>query len=427
MIQPDMFVVSFFMTEMLHAYTMYFFIRTFFKKQRTDNQMELLSYVAFYFIISISFLLFKIPMLTLILNIVCIFLLTFNYIGDLKKRILVTLFIYTFMFSIELIVVSAAGYFRISLWQRSGFDSILVDENVKIISYVVVRIIHNRWNAPKDKILPIRYWLGIVVIPFCSLSVLLIILSKGQLAQNEMLIVIALILVINVSFFFLYDSVVRVLTEREQRLFYERQNKYYQNQLKLMQDSVERTGKLKHDMKNHLISLKRLDSTQKNDSYDLYYDNLISDLNSHSYAINTGNTIIDGILNYKLMEAEHLNSELSIDLKIPKGIDISDFSQTTIVGNLMDNAIEGLKTIEEGRRLHISAAFEKGVLIFRIKNTYDGKTERKGAVLISRKRDALEHGIGLKSVEEEVDKYHGNLTIEPGEEEFSVTVMLYVD
>ena len=120
---------------------------------------------------------------------------------------------------------------------------------------------------------------------------------------------------------------------------------------------------------------------------------------------------------------------MKLDVRLPEGFAADMFDLNVILGNLLDNAVEGLER-SEAKELSLSLAAERGVLFLKIVNSYDGVLLRaegpEGQAYRSRKAEAG-HGLGLSIVRRAVDKYHGALCIDSVGTMFSVEVMLYLE
>lgn len=145
--------------------------------------------------------------------------------------------------------------------------------------------------------------------------------------------------------------------------------------------------------------------------------------------VHTGNPEIDSMLNYKLEQAERAGARLELDVRLPEGFAADVFDLTIILGNLLDNALEGLKK-SRAKALFLCLAVDRGVFFFKIANSYDGIVLRAGSygdpVYRSRKQ-GKGHGLGLPAVRRMVDKYHGTLHIDSTGRMFSVEAVLYLN
>ena len=62
-----------------------------------------------------------------------------------------------------------------------------------------------------------------------------------------------------------------------------------------------------------------------------------------------------------------------------------------------------------------------------MKNSYDGRINAKNCVLKTIKSNKIEHGIGLNSVQEVVQKYNGEVEMEYDDREFCIMIVLYMN
>lgn len=71
--------------------------------------------------------------------------------------------------------------------------------------------------------------------------------------------------------------------------------------------------------------------------------------------------------------------------------------------------------------------YDRGCLVFKISNTYNGEVIKEGSTLLTTKKERTHHGIGLENVKKVVEKYQGIMDIEHENKIFSVSLLLYVD
>ena len=98
--------------------------------------------------------------------------------------------------------------------------------------------------------------------------------------------------------------------------------KNMQEQLKIQFDHYKQIEEmnagvraLKHDMKNHMLCLKALLDNDKNDQAIGYLANITNQIETLDMKINTGDTIIDAILQQKYKEAQKNDVILEIEGK----------------------------------------------------------------------------------------------------------------
>lgn len=183
-----------------------------------------------------------------------------------------------------------------------------------------------------------------------------------------------------------------------------------------MNESQQRIRFLRHDFYRHINKLKLL--SEENDIKSIIqYLNEMEDavVNKKEYS-KTGNEDVDSLLNYELSLAAEFGAEIIYDVNLPEKLNISSFDMTIILGNLMDNAIEALRHSER-KLLKVSIQFNKGIIRIDIENSYDSQYRKK--------HDGREHGIGLLSVENTLQKYHGKLDSYPEESKYHTTAIFY--
>lgn len=226
--------------------------------------------------------------------------------------------------------------------------------------------------------------------------------------------------------FWLYDFIVRSLSDTYEKILLRKENLYYEKRLKDMEQSTAAWKKLRHDLKNHFIVLKGMLDSGEEDRAKTYLEEFIQNELGNKGEIQTGNTAIDSILNYKMLEAKQYSVTLHLDIQIPEQLSVSSQAMSIILGNAIDNAIEAAEKTKEkcaGLVLH----YTKGRLLIQISNPYIGelKTGIDGEYLTG-KAEKEKHGYGLKNIRDAVEQSGGVMHIEAKEQHFTVTVLLYV-
>lgn len=189
-----------------------------------------------------------------------------------------------------------------------------------------------------------------------------------------------------------------------------------------LQAKVEEARKTGHDFKHFAQAMRHYLSNDDMEGLRSCCIDLTQRLNQASAICDVGNSVADAVL-YRYGE---LAREEKIQVKVQGELIcdwISDMDICVLLGNLLDNAIEGCKTMEEDRRLAITFQHTESAVCMLIQNTYDGLVKMEDGEMLSRKRERLS-GIGLKSVEELCQKYRGQIDICPDETLFSVNVLL---
>ena len=97
-----------------------------------------------------------------------------------------------------------------------------------------------------------------------------------------------------------------------------------------------------------------------------------------------------------------------------------------LFGNALDNAIEAVLRLEEKKRNVGVVVRSKGDMVsVNVHNSYDGQAViGADGFPVTTKEDKNFHGIGLKSIRQIAEKYHGICTVSTNEDTFILNVLL---
>jgi len=414
------------LSSIFMTYTIYKFMKIFYSEKNTNTKIEIGSYILYFIITTIVYLFIKLPIVLIISNLGLFFMLTFNYKSSLKKRILTVLLIYVILICVEMLIVVATGYLRLAPLIKSDYKSILGIIVIRIVSYLASLIIGSYKSICQGDIIPNTYWFCILIIPIGTLYILVTIFMNGELKPITILISTTLVLLINFATFYMYDEISRILIDKADKMFIQQQNKYYENQLELMKASLKANKTIKHDLKNHMTSLYVLAEEEKKKELLEYLSGMIEVSDNKEGFANTGNIVIDSIINFKLQGSDKEEIDINVNLNIPEELKIPSFDVTIILGNLLDNALNAVKNLEEGRYINIMMKYTRGRLIVKMENSFNGTiTKEKGRIITSH-MDKKNKGLGLESVKTVLEKYNGTIEFKYNDKEFHTALLMFI-
>lgn len=399
----------------------------FFDRTDVNKKIEFISYIGYFILISIIYLKFNEPIITMIFNILMFFALSFNYRATIKIRSIAIILIYTILMGVESIVFLLMRLLSSKFGNSISTEGFLIISliSTKIISYVVVLIAGALRNIKTGFNISNLNWFAVFFIPLGTLFIIYTIISDSIYSEENVLISVIILFSINILVFYLYDELANEYREKIESELLRRQNNYYLKQFEVMEKSQENIKMLLHDIGNHIVVLQALiENNDKEKALD--YIKKLTDSFEYKYEYaKTGNIDVDSILNYKIQEAKDRGIDVDLKLKIPEYMNISSFDISIILGNLLDNAIEATSMLESNRKIDIDLDFDRNVLFISISNTFDGKVIYENNKFQTRHKDKENRGIGLDNVQKVVNKYMGEMEIYHTENTFYVDIMMY--
>ena len=189
-----------------------------------------------------------------------------------------------------------------------------------------------------------------------------------------------------------------------------------------LDEKLSELHSLRHDMKNHLIVI---DGYAKQENYTKIHDYIfvITDNLSTTDPMDTGSSVLSSLLYQKKQQAGRLGISCNIDIQISH-VAIDDFSITTIIGNLFDNAITAAQKCSSPW-VRASLSQSGSYLELTIDNCHCEKIKEKNGEFATTKKDKnLLHGIGIKNVRKVVSDLNGQIDISYTDDTFHVGILL---
>ncbi len=415
-------------------------VGVFYEKRRTSFRVMFLSILLIYLISGFLhfFILNHLSRHWIILEIsmffVWYFIITLNYESTTVKRIVVAASVVI----ITLVSNIVAGSFIFLIFPSSigsdRRDSLLMDSMVYLpIVYFMVKLL-GRYKNLKNSVVP-RISLAISsLVMLILLGYIFLSISVNYLGMNidqlAVVLVGALFLTSVFLSFYLHDTLSAAYENKLKSALHAQEKEYYFAQCKLMQESVENAKSIRHDIKSQLATLKDYSTKGKPEDIENYLDGLLEDIERNEIYSNTGNIAFDSIINYKLRGAKKDNIKLDLSMFIPPIINVEVSDIVTILGNLLDNALEAVAKVNE-KLIKLDIEFGRGGLFIKVENSFNGEIkyleERTGEEkqLASLKGDD-EHGYGFKNIRQSAEKYNGYMQLTHDDYVFSAVVFLYV-
>lgn len=181
----------------------------------------------------------------------------------------------------------------------------------------------------------------------------------------------------------------------------------------------------RHDYHNHIQTMKAHLALGQTAELDEYLSKLDSDLSAVDTVLQTGNVMVDAILNSKLSLIATRNIAVNAKATVPSKLQISEIDLCVIIGNLLDNAMEACLKQPTGseRFIRVYIGVLKKQLYISVQNSVGGEVVKSGKTFVSTK-DSATHGFGLMRIDRIADKYEGYVNRQSEEGVFATEVML---
>lgn len=363
----------------------------------------------------------------LIGNVLLFYLLTQNYRGKQRKKMFAALFYGLIFSALELGVLFFVLHFPLDLWEEAEYSYILGHVLSTILLFVFIAIVENRKDYHKPVSLPAYRWLILLLTPIVSFCFLLFLIFFTTLTLWQLSLCCLFLLPINVVVFYFYDKIVAHFSAVAENDMLIRQNMYYDHVVASIKLANNSERALFHDLKNHIISMDSLLSAKEYDKLECYFHHTFPDMIAKNISVSTGNAALDSLIHYKQRECKALGIDMRSTVVVPEEMPISDYYITVILGNLLDNAIEAVKKMDQNKVIQLMLRYKCECFVLVVKNPYKGTLRKQNQMYLTDKTDRSHHGYGLRNVQNMVEQNGGAMEISDAGQVFEVTVVLYAD
>lgn len=246
----------------------------------------------------------------------------------------------------------------------------------------------------------------------------------GVLAFVHYGISIASIVVITV----LFQNVKARQEERVQNELLAIQMENIRQRIGQVETMYEDIRSLRHDMRNHILTLERLHSLEAKEEAGKYIRDLRETFADAERQIQSGNPVTDVILQGWREEAGRKGIRFQSDFHFPAGEQASAFDVSVILNNALQNAIENVES-EEQPYISVLSYQKKHAWILEIRNPFNGELcwDAENALPLTSKEKADSHGYGLVNIRRIAGKYFGDLDVVCHDGEFCLSVLLMTE
>lgn len=252
-------------------------------------------------------------------------------------------------------------------------------------------------------------------------------LSKSGVTQIALMCYL-IIFLINIIVFNLYIRLSENLELKRKNSIYETEFDLLDTHMKEKEETMLEFQRKRHDLKHQMIGLLNLLQDKEYDQLEECIKEL-ADLKSLKglKIANTDNSIVDAFVNYKYETAKKNNIEFRVKLDIPTQIPFANGDLCIILGNAIDNALEAnMRGNVDKPYVDLKVKYDGDNLIIIVENSFDGDIiQNKKGEHITRKTDKENHGIGISSMQNILNKYNGYYDVTVQDNIYCLKILLH--
>lgn len=246
----------------------------------------------------------------------------------------------------------------------------------------------------------------------------------GRMFYLAILLITALLLLLMFLTVIFYYAAMSIYhseqTKAKARMLEMQESRYLQ-----LRDYIEQTRKLRHDFRQSIHVMNTLAAEGE-------YEALAKYLSEYEAQMPAGLTdycrinAVNALLNYYSQWAEQNGISVSWKVRLPDDVAIPLPDLCSVLGNIVENALDGCMTAPTGERYHqLSVVCEEPYIYIVSTNSFDGVVKEKNGSFASVKHKGM--GTGIPSVRAAVEKYNGTAMFRYNDKEFYCDIMMKME
>ena len=227
-----------------------------------------------------------------------------------------------------------------------------------------------------------------------------------------------LLLLLVILFYFIVSGMIKASKIESEKHLLELQKLQFKKQ----QHYLEATAKERHDFKHAVRTIKTLSEEKKYDELNSFIEQYIEKMPELTVKSYCQIPTINALLNYYKESARLDEIPLSLDVSFPEGKDIRETEVCSILGNILENAINACREIDGYKRFIRLTVKSDYYLFITAVNSFNGEPLLLNGTYISTGHKGS--GIGLQSIISVAESLGGRADFSHDGCEFFSNVML---
>lgn len=415
---------------LLSAYIVFEYYKTFFevKKNSVSAKVALCLCILWQIISTPDFVSIP-PVIRLVLSIAFVFVMGLCFAGSILGRIVFG-FIYHTVWVLSEVLVSSFFLMENIIISNNIILGSLICELYLLFLVKMLQLFFRHKNI-RNFSLKNNGLLMIIPIAFMMLSCFLFTICAKLGEKSNIIIAVIVFVFLMIAMFIVFTMYIKLADSYEVKRrsdIYEKELELHTEYIKEKEHIIAEFNKNKHDLKNNLLYMLELLNTKDYTKLDKYLREITELTTFNNTRIsNTDNSILDSFINYKYDVATEKGIAFRVKMDVPYDMPFDNGDLCVILGNALDNAIEANEDKKiESPYIDLKMRYREGNLVIIIENSFDGKfKQNKEGAFVTIKSDKSNHGIGLSSIQNALQKYNGQLNIDIEENVFKLSIIMF--
>lgn len=305
---------------------------------------------------------------------------------------------------------------------------------IKFLNYIVF-IVLKQTSAKQNTRMASKLFLIYLCVPISTLGTMLTVFYSGidvgsHLALKILMTLFFVCMIIgNMLLFYAFQKYTESLTKNSEQQLELLYHKAEVERLTKIAELNDNYNEVMHNISHYLKVIGQLAYEEKNHEICKVVDKLNGKLNRENVCEYSNHKMLNIILSEYVVKAE--KAGVVFDIYVEPGCvlnHIQDIDLITMLGNLLDNAIRAVSKMKKKTSVVVRIFMQKDgkLCVIKVVNDFEEELKKEKDKLISTKKEAGIHGIGLVSVSKIAEQYDGYMGHYITDKRFNAVIVLPV-
>lgn len=305
----------------------------------------------------------------------------------------------------------------------SRFWAVLISKSIYLIFISIVVSLKRKYAFMLHRV-ELFMISSTLIISGILISIVRNIIYDTQKHYNAFLIILLCLILLNIIQYYMMIYISKKNIKEKNMYLMQKQIEMQEDSIRNLEVKYDETAKLRHDIKNHVSCALKLARQGDTEELTKYLNELSEDkINNIISYIKTKRKILGAVLNSKLAIAERKGIDMQCVI-LNEMDNIKEIDLGVLLANLLDNAIEACEKNKGPSEIMLKMWNKAGYYCIEIINTVERNILAENPNLYTSKANKELHGVGLRSVEDIVEKYNGIMNFLQRSCKFHVYILL---